>query len=232
MMSAIVTRKQFLGAAAGLLGVSLLAACGGASSTAPSGGATPANTSQAAASGGPAPTPTRAAMTAQGKGKIDLTWEVSQSDAWMKASVATLPSLLDKVPDIGKVTVEPTPGDWENKLIASMVAGTAPDVFDMWGDIIPPFVEKGQVEDVQPYVNRDYKAADLQDFYEWQWRDFVMPWLNNIRFGMPRYVNIMFTWYRKDLFDKAGVKYPSVDWNHNDYADAARKLTVKDSSGK
>jgi len=45
-------------------------------------------------------------------------------------------------------------------------------------------------------------------------------------------VNIMFTWYRKDLFDKAGVKYPTLDWTHDDYAEAARKLTVKDSAGK
>ncbi len=130
------------------------------------------------------------------------------------------------------MSVQPTPDDWINKLVASMVAGTAPDVFDMWGDIMPPFVERGQVVDVAPLTATDYKAEDLQDFYPWQWHDFVMPWLNNIRFGMPRYVNIMFTWYRKDLFDKAGVKYPTADWTHNDYAEAARKLTVKDSSGK
>jgi ABC-type glycerol-3-phosphate transport system substrate-binding protein len=43
---------------------------------------------------------------------------------------------------------------------------------------------------------------------------------------MPRYVNIMFLWYRKDLFDKAGVKYPTNDWTHDDYYEAARKLTV------
>ncbi|HVC33476.1 MAG TPA: extracellular solute-binding protein [Chloroflexota bacterium] len=233
----MVTRKQFLHTAAGLIGASVLAACGGGASTAsPAAGAAPASTPKPATNGTTASssgaTPTRAPMAAQGKGKVDLTWEVSQGDAWMKASVATLPALLDKVPAIGKVTVEPTPGDWENKLVASMVAGTAPDVFDMWGDIIPPFVERGQVVDVQPLVNRDYKAADLQDFYDWQWRDFVLPWLNNIRFGMPRYVNMMFTWYRKDMFDKAGVKYPSLDWSHVDYADAANKLTAKDSSGK
>jgi multiple sugar transport system substrate-binding protein len=76
------------------------------------------------------------------------------------------------------------------------------------------------------------KPEDIKDFYEWQWKDFVMPWLNNIRFGMPRYVNMMFLWYNKELFDKAGVKYPDSNWTHDDYAEAARKLTVKDASGK
>jgi multiple sugar transport system substrate-binding protein len=236
-MRTTLTRKRFLLVGSGLIGASLLAACGqgggaGGATQSPAANAGAKPTQAATTNNAPAPTPTRAALTAQGKGKVDLFWQVSQSDAWMKASVATLPQFFEKASNVGKVTVQPTPDDWINKLVASMVAGTAPDVFDMWGDIMPPFVERGQVVDVQPLVNRDYKEEDLKDFYEWQWRDFVMPWLNNIRFGMPRYVNIMFTWYRKDLFDKAGVKYPSQDWTHDDYADAARKLTVKDSSGK
>lgn len=171
-------------------------------------------------------------MAVQGKGKVELLWQMSASDAWMRGSAAALPTLLDKVTTIGKVSVQPTPDDWINKLVAAMVAGNAPDVFDMWGDIMPPFVERSQVVDVGPLAARDYKQADLEDFYPWQWKDFVMPWLKNIRFGMPRYVNIMFTWYRKDLFDKAGVKYPTQDWTHDDYANAAKQLTVKDSSGK
>jgi multiple sugar transport system substrate-binding protein len=201
-----------------------------ASSSAPQPTSAPAPASNASG-GTPTATP-RASVQAQGKGNVDLFWEVSQPDAWMKASVSTLTTFFGNVSSVGKVTVQPTPDDWQNKLVASMVAGTAPDVFDMWGDIMPPFVERGQVEDVQPYVNRDYKADDLKDFYDWQWRDFVMPWLNNIRFGMPRYVNMMFVWYRKDLFDAAGVKYPTTDWTHDDYAAAAIKLTKKDSSGK
>ncbi|HEX5415763.1 MAG TPA: extracellular solute-binding protein, partial [Chloroflexota bacterium] len=233
-----MTRKTFLLAGTGFIGAVLLAGCGqsagsgGGQSAASGGGAQPTAAPASNASTSAAPTATPAVLAAQGKGKVDLIWEVSQGDAWMKASVASLSTLLDKVTGIGKITVEATPSDWQNKLVASMVAGTAPDVFDMWGDIMPPFVERGQVEDMQSYVNRDYKAEDLADFYEWQWRDFVMPWLNNIRFGMPRYVNMMFLWYRKDMFDKAGLGYPTQDWDHNAYADAARKLTVKGSDGK
>ena len=227
-----LTRRHLLLGGVSLVSTVLAAACSRTSGPTVSGSPSPQAVSQSAGNGGPAPTPTRAAMSVQGKGTVELLWQVSQSDAWMKASVATLSAFLEKVPSVGKVTVQPTPDDWINKLVASMVAGTAPDVFDMWGDIMPPFVERGQVVDVQPLVNRDYKEEDLKDFYEWQWRDFVMPWLNNIRFGMPRYVNIMFVWYRKDMFDKAGVKYPSIDWTHDDYAEAARKLTVRDSSGR
>ncbi|HZR00998.1 MAG TPA: sugar ABC transporter substrate-binding protein [Chloroflexota bacterium] len=206
-----------------------------AATTAPAAAATAAPTQAPAqaAAGAPSPTNTpRPSLTVQGKGKTELLWQMSASDFWIAGTAKVLPTLLDKSEKIGKVTLQPTPDDWQNKLVAAMVAGNAPDVFDMWGDIMPPYVERGQVVDFEPLVKSDMKPEDIKDFYEWQWRDFVMPWLNNIRFGMPRYVNIMFTWYNKDLFDKAGVKYPTNDWTHDDYAEAAKKLAVKDASGK
>lgn len=184
---------------------------------------------QPAAPAGPTATATpRPTLTVQGKGQVDLQWMMSASDFWIAGTAKALPDFTEKFTKVGKITLQPTPDDWQNKLVASMVAGTAPDVFDMWGDIMPPYVERGQVVDFEPYVKRDLKPEDIKDFYEWQWRDFVMPWLNNIRFGMPRYVNIMFTWYRKDHFDAAGVKYPTMDWTHEEYAEAARKLTKKE----
>jgi len=200
--------------------------------TKPAAAATTAPAPTTAPAGTPAPTPTTAPRTVQGKGTIDLLWQFSGGDAWFKASSAALSDFVEKNPKVGKVTVQLTPDDWINKLVAAMAAGTAPDVFDMWGDIMPPFVERNQVVDVQPLVAKDYTAEDLKDFYAWQWKDFVMPWLNNIRFGMPRYVNIMFIWYRKDLFDAAGVKYPDDTWTHDTYREAAAKLTKKDSAGK
>ena len=43
-------------------------------------------------------------------------------------------------------------------------------------------------------------------------------------------MNILY--YNKDLFDKAGVKYPDENWTWDDLLAAAEKLTVKDASGK
>ena len=38
-------------------------------------------------------------------------------------------------------------------------------------------------------------------------------------------------YYNKDLFDKAGVAYPTENWTWDDLTAAAEKLTVKDASG-
>ena len=43
-------------------------------------------------------------------------------------------------------------------------------------------------------------------------------------------MNILY--YNKDLFDKAGVKYPDENWTWDDLLAAVEKLTVKDAGGK
>ena len=76
-----------------------------------------------------------------------------------------------------------------------MVGGNAPDVFESWSDNVTQFADRGQVLDVEPLAKRDYTADDLKDFFAWQWRDFVIPTAQGqrIRFGVPKYVNVMST---------------------------------------
>jgi multiple sugar transport system substrate-binding protein len=126
-----------------------------------------------------------------------------------------------------KVVLEPVPPGqaYPAVQVAAMAAGTAWDVFETWADIVEGFAERGGVLDLERYTKVDLKADDLKDFYPWQWNAFR---LYNIRWGMPKYVNLMTLWVNKDLFDKAGVKYPTKDWTHNDYTDAMTRLTRRE----
>jgi ABC-type glycerol-3-phosphate transport system substrate-binding protein len=54
---------------------------------------------------------------------------------------------------------------------------------------------------------------------------------NGSVYGLPRDNEINILYYNKDLFDKAGVAYPTADWTWDDFLAAAEKLTVKDASG-
>jgi multiple sugar transport system substrate-binding protein len=123
-----------------------------------------------------------------------------------------------------KVTVEPVPAGqaYPAVQIAAMAAGTAWDVYETWADIIEGFAERGGVLDLENYAKLDLKQEDLKDFYPWQWNAFR---LYNMRWGMPKYVNIMTLWVNKDMFDRAGLNYPTKDWTHNEYAEAMVRLT-------
>jgi len=110
-----------------------------------------------------------------------------------------------------------TLGDgFEDKTMAAMVAGTAPDVTTGWGPIFRIWAEKGQLLDLNPLVERDFTADRIGDFHKFQW-DGMVAKDSGIRFAVPFYVNLIFLFYNKDAFDEAGLDYPTGDMDHDDY---------------
>lgn len=125
-----------------------------------------------------------------------------------------------------EVAVEPSPGNAYEALIAAMLGGNAPDVFDTWTDRVLGLVDIRGVLDVEPLVGRDLPPEVVADFYPWQWEGTALP--GGLRFGLPKYANVFVLWYNKTLFDEAGLGYPDQTWDHTTYAEAARALTKRD----
>jgi multiple sugar transport system substrate-binding protein len=216
-----VSRRSFLSMVALSTGASVLAACGAAVQPGGQSVATESESSNTA--------PTEAARPAQASGPAELRWEFRGDEVEFQRATANIEKFMEKNPNI-KVKIERAPDEQrDEKLVTAMIGGTAPDIFEAWGDIVYKFADKDQILDLNPYVS-DLSADDLKDFYKWQWDGFAE--FNNIRFGMPKYVNIMGLWYNKDMFDAAKVPYPDKSWNHDDYANAMKQLTIdKDNDG-
>lgn len=123
-----------------------------------------------------------------------------------------------------EVSIEPAPDGWTEKLLAQMVAGTAVDLFQAWGNIFFNWTERDLLLDCQPYVDRDMSQEEIDDYNDFQWEGLMM---RGVRVGMPKYINVMTVTINKDMFDEYGVEYPPEDgdWNHEDYANMARELT-------
>jgi ABC-type glycerol-3-phosphate transport system substrate-binding protein len=236
---AMSSRRRFLGLV-GTFGVgALVAACSGPvptpapPSSAPASGAAPAPTQAPAAAAPkpaeatkPAAAPAAAAPVTNAGAKIVVRWQNRSNDAAIKAANDYIAQTFAKDKPNIEISVEPAPDNRDEKLIAAMVGGNAPDVFETWSDNVTQFADRGQVLDVEPYSKRDYSADELKDFFAWQWRDLVLP--SGIRFGVPKYVNVMVNWMNVDAFEKAGIKLPDdKTWTHDEYAELARKLTKK-----
>ena len=125
-----------------------------------------------------------------------------------------------------RVTVEPQPENRDEQLVTSMIGGNAPDVFDTWRDDVARYADVEQVLDIEPLVARDFTPEAIADYFEWQWADFVLP--SGIRFGLPKYVNMMAIWYNRDLFEQNGITPPDDTWDHNRYAEVAELLTLRE----
>jgi multiple sugar transport system substrate-binding protein len=141
--------------------------------------------------------------------------EMAVADAFMKKfpAVKVNPNLI---PDNGYL----------DKLISMAATDTLPDV--MWlGDFyIPPLAKKGALLNLDTLAADD-KELDLKDFWE------VMLDCSKVDgklYVLPHELGGVILAYNKDMFDKAGIKYPDYKWTWKDMLDAAQKLT-KDTNG-
>ena len=123
-----------------------------------------------------------------------------------------------------KVQIEPAPDGWVEKLLAQMIAGTAVDLFQAWGNIFFNWVERDLLLDCQPYVEATMTDAEIADYNDFQWEGLMM---RGRRVGMPKYINIMTIRLSKDCFEEYGVPLPPEDgeWDHDDYREMVCVLT-------
>lgn len=116
------------------------------------------------------------------------------------------------------------PGDSYNNKIQQMVTGgNAPDVMLLQEADYVRYAKAGVIEKLDP----NEFGVDESDF---------QPAVADIAkqtggtYGFPQGMATELMYYNKDMFDAAGLDYPTDDWTWDDYADAAAKLTKSDGS--
>jgi multiple sugar transport system substrate-binding protein len=127
-----------------------------------------------------------------------------------------------------KVNVEVS--DWDaywDKLKTQLAAGTPPDVFAMDAPLYLDYQSRGVLLNIQPYVDKNPDM--LKDVYPQTLEAYKTP---DGYYGLPRDFQTIVLFYNKDMFDKAGVAYPTADWTWDDLRAAAKKLTLTGSDGK
>lgn len=120
--------------------------------------------------------------------------------------------------------VEPNPDAWVERTLTAMIAGTAPDIVQTWGNIYWQWTERDMFLDLQPFVDRDMTDEDIDEFLEYQWDGLLF---KGVRVGMPRYLNLILFTFNKDMFDEYGVDYPPEDgdWTRDDQFEMMAELT-------
>lgn len=154
--------------------------------------------------------------TSDGKVKIRFaSWETGDTLDSQQECVDQFNESQDKI----EVVLEGWGSDFDTKMTASMGAGDAPDVMYMWD--YPTYSES--LEPLDEYIDaegEDYK----NNFFEALWPYNSM---NDQIYGVPVSVVTSCLYYNKDLFDQAGVEYPTDDWTWDDVAAAAEEIQSK-----
>lgn len=116
------------------------------------------------------------------------------------------------------------PGDSYNNKIQQMVTGgNAPDVMLLQEADYMRYAKAGVIDKLDP----SEFGVDESDF---------QPAITELTesldgtYGFPQGLATEIMYYNKDIFDAAGVDYPTDDWTWDDYMDAAKKLTKDDGT--
>jgi ABC-type glycerol-3-phosphate transport system substrate-binding protein len=165
-------------------------------------------------------------------GRPVIRWQTSSSALYWAAAEQGAEIFNAEHPDM-EMRIEPNPpGGRMEKLMAAMVAGVSADIFEYWALWFAKLHQKGQLMDVQPFVDATMTEEDIADFVPGEWENFGrLSFIPGVRVAMPRYINFMWIHYNKDALDEAGITYPDKGWTVDDMADAALQLVKKDADG-
>jgi multiple sugar transport system substrate-binding protein len=119
--------------------------------------------------------------------------------------------------------LDPESNEFEEKSLADLQTGTAPDVFQGCCSFLPIWAQKGYLLDLRRYVQADLDRATIEDWDPVQYDSFFTR--DGIQYALPKYHGALALYYNKDLFEQSGVDFPDDRWTHEDYLAAMKRLT-------
>lgn len=147
------------------------------------------------------------------------------SDARHEATLEVLDLFMEKYPNI-KVSAEYQGFDgYHDKLMTQISSGTEPDVYQLDNNVyFANLVASDKLGDLTPYIGKELKLDDYPES--------ALTWAkyNGVQYGVPSGLNgPLFVW-NKNIFDEAGVAYPTDDWTWEDFEKAC--IEIHEKTGK
>lgn len=124
-----------------------------------------------------------------------------------------------------KVKLESAPyGDYFTELQTRVAAGDAPDVYELNYENFVTFASRDILLDISEQLAADAALAEAifpnaRDAFQYDGKQF----------GLPSSFSNVLLFYNKDLFDAAGIDYPTADWTWAEELAAAEALTDHDA---
>ena len=111
--------------------------------------------------------------------------------------------------------------DYFTELQTRIAGGDAPDAFELNYENFVTYASRGTLLDLSTAVDEEtagrYYPEALGAFQH-----------DGVQYGLPASFSNVVLFYNKDLFDAAGVDYPTADWTWEDERAAAEQLTNAD----
>ncbi len=155
-------------------------------------------------------------------GEIHYAFWDSDQQPWLEECVEEFSKIC---PDV-EIVLECTSWDeYWTKLEAAATGGSIADVFWINGVNITKYARGGILMGIDDYIADS--ELDLSNYPE---ALVGMYNIDGVQYAIPKDFDTIGVWYNKELFDEAGVDYPTDDWSWDDMVDKSIALTKDDGS--
>lgn len=152
-------------------------------------------------------------------GPVTITYSNFISNGGNEENLKTIVDAFEQDnPDITVDVQTAAYADYFTKLQTDLAAGTEADVFDVDAGSFANIQANGVLSEMTGVDASKYRTSVL-DSYK----------VDGKQYGLPTSFSNVVLFYNKELFDAAGVDYPTSDWTWADEKAAAEKLTDKDA---
>ena len=165
---------------------------------------------------------------AEGEGPVTVTWAFWGSPEEKASHERVAEAFMAEHPEIQIDFFHEPWGDYFTKLAALWAGGDSaviPDVLFLWPT--PKYAAEGVLENLDPWIEK--AGYNLDDYWPALLESASY---DGSVYGFPRDIGFSVLYYNKDLFDAAGVEYPTAEWTWDDLTAAAEALTVVDANGR
>lgn len=153
--------------------------------------------------------------------ELEMNYWMSEQETGIQAAVDAFNASQDEI----HVNASTVPwGQYWDKLVTGLPAGSAPDVFSINALNVRDYAKNGYLLDISGLFEDG--SVDLTKFPQ---HVIDTHTVNGTLWGIPKDFDSIAVFYNKDMFDAAGVEYPSDDWTWDDFIATAKALTDADN---
>ena len=153
--------------------------------------------------------------------ELEMNYWMSEQEEGIMAAVDAFNASQDEI-QVNASTV-PWAQYWD-KLVTGLPAGSAPDIFSINALNVRDYAKNGYLLDIT-----DLFDSGKVDVSKLAASAIAAHTVDGKLWGIPKDYDSIAVFYNKDLFDAAGVDYPSDDWSWDEFIEIAKALTDADA---
>lgn len=157
------------------------------------------------------------------EGPVTLTMTIWGNETDQKVMAERLALAKQEFPDV-TVKVQQIPDEYDTKLQTMVAGGKAPDIM-MIGEAVNVLSSRGQLVD----LNAAYAQAGVDPSERFGDGAVATYSTDGKLWASPDRGGAMVMYYNKDIFDAAGVDYPTNDWTWDEFRSAAKATASGDT---